>query len=175
MTQLAKATIHGKIVESITKEPIGAVMIGDINGFSGYTDKQGEFRLPNIPVEPSPYQYEVNFYRAGYIGISQTYRFIEGDNDLGIIEMTCECSPMTKEFLCSYCGQVFSSEIVMRQHILGNHDVETYFPCQVCGQRFHSRAELKQHMLIHTTLPKFTCPSCSLEINFCPQCGRRFS
>ena len=58
---------------------------------------------------------------------------------------------MANDFVCPECGQRFSTEKAMMEHMMSNHPKAAMkmepFECKVCGARFHTEADLKEHRM----------------------------
>lgn len=68
--------------------------------------------------------------------------------------------PKEKErFLCTYCGQSFSSKGGLESHIL-THTDERPFSCDICNKTFKRLKDLQLHRVIHSDEKPHQCSEC---------------
>ncbi|XP_065371061.1 LOW QUALITY PROTEIN: zinc finger protein 568-like [Calliphora vicina] len=68
--------------------------------------------------------------------------------------------PKDKErFLCTYCGQSYSSKCGLESHVL-THTGERPFSCEICSKTFKRLKDLQLHRVIHSDEKPHQCSEC---------------
>ncbi|XP_077527539.1 uncharacterized protein LOC144138905 isoform X1 [Haemaphysalis longicornis] len=109
-------------------------------------------------------------------------------------DRTACATPAVTVFACSLCGDCFSSQDYLNQHMQGAHaqKPQRRLKCIYCPYTCHWQSHMTQHERTHTLAKPFSCPSCdrafshphSLNLHQrvhtgerpypCTVCGRRF-
>ncbi|XP_030375474.1 RB-associated KRAB zinc finger protein [Scaptodrosophila lebanonensis] len=74
--------------------------------------------------------------------------------------------PEPKKHVCEFCGKVFKSSAVLKDHCYTHKDQsELPHACEEpeCLRRFSKKEKLKVHMLRHAGIKNFTCPYCGMR------------
>ncbi|KAM7362671.1 uncharacterized protein ACRADG_013254 [Cochliomyia hominivorax] len=64
-----------------------------------------------------------------------------------------------ERFLCTYCGQSYSSKCGLESHIL-THTGERPFSCDICSKTFKRLKDLQLHRVIHSDEKPHQCSEC---------------
>ena len=73
--------------------------------------------------------------------------------------------PISKNHVCTLCGNAYNKVAILNQHIKSVHLNEKPHECPTCGRSFARKQKMKDHMKIHTGEAKYTCPLCSKQFN----------
>ena len=73
--------------------------------------------------------------------------------------------PITKNHICTLCGNAYNKVAILNQHIKSVHMNEKPHDCPTCGRSFARKQKMKDHMKIHTGESKYTCPLCNKNFN----------
>ena len=73
--------------------------------------------------------------------------------------------PISKNHVCTLCGNAYNKVAILNQHIKSVHLNEKPHECPTCGRSFARKQKMKDHMKIHTGESKYTCPLCSKQFN----------
>ncbi len=84
---------------------------------------------------------------------------------LKILQKLVHCQDSTG-FLCSFCGQKYSSFSGLKFHLV-KHTGQVYISrnekCDICGKKFKCKSDLKIHSVVHTNIKGFACDLCPQE------------
>ncbi|CAL8109923.1 unnamed protein product [Orchesella dallaii] len=75
-----------------------------------------------------------------------------------------EMAASGKCYLCSNCGQCFSTVALLRRHVKTKHENIHRFTCETCGKGFESKHAIESHKIIHNLDRKqeFVCEVCGV-------------
>ena len=73
--------------------------------------------------------------------------------------------PITKNHICTLCGNAYNKVAILNQHIKSVHLNEKPHTCPTCGRSFARKQKMKEHMKLHTGEANFTCPLCHKTFN----------
>jgi uncharacterized Zn-finger protein len=73
--------------------------------------------------------------------------------------------PISKDHICTLCGNAYNKIAMLNQHIKSVHMNEKPHECPTCGRAFARKQKMKDHMKIHTGESKYTCPLCNKNFN----------
>ena len=104
-----------------------------------------------------------------------------------------QASAQNPGFDCVHCGKIFTTNIVMKNHIKHVHDKIKEHICEVCAKGFATTSDLNTHRRTHTGEKNFPCHICGqsystkqyLQIHTrqhtgekphcCEECGKAFA
>lgn len=141
-----KANLYGKVTNSLTGNPIPGVKVTLEEGTPIYTDSSGNYAILNITADSFPFGAWIYFRKAGYEPRDATTTINEGNNELNV-QMVPAAPPTT--YTCPYCGDEFSTEEALLQHIEDEHGEPPTgdYKCSYCGETFSTFDELVAHIM----------------------------
>lgn len=72
-----------------------------------------------------------------------------------------EPDPITKTYLCSFCGRIFKDNTTLKTHIMSRHTGERPYKCSYCDKGLISKTSLKNHEeTMHGGERKYFCDVC---------------
>ena len=104
-----------------------------------------------------------------------------------------QASAQNPGFDCVHCGKIFTTNIVMKNHIKHVHDKIKEHICEVCAKGFATTSDLNTHRRTHTGEKNFPCHICGQSYSSkqyliihtrqhtgekphsCEQCGKAFA
>ena len=73
--------------------------------------------------------------------------------------------PISKDHVCTLCGNAYNKVAILNQHIKAVHLNEKPHKCPTCNKSFARKQKMKDHMKIHTGEAKYNCPLCKKQFN----------
>ncbi len=70
-----------------------------------------------------------------------------------------------KPFRCSECGNTFTSNKSLKNHMLIHAGIKP-FSCSQCGKSFTRKRQLKDHLITHSSEKPFSCFQCGNTFMF---------
>ena len=66
-----------------------------------------------------------------------------------------------RKYICSYCGEEFTSQSRLDGHVAFNHDRSKLYKCTFCDSEFRFEYYLKDHIaLVHEKTTRYLCTHC---------------